>query len=68
MLTIEARNVKPGDRVYNTMAYHPSAAWERVKKVFTATPDGRKYTVIETVDGLQRWMDPRAGIAVKRAE
>ncbi len=61
--TIEAQSVRPGDRIYNSHAYHPSAAWVTVKSVDLVG----EYTRIRTVS-YDKWLHPREGIAVERRD
>lgn len=60
--TIKASEVKPGDRIYNKYAFHPSAQWVRVTAVITE----KKKVIIKT-NVFDVWKHPLEGIAVQRA-
>ena len=63
-LTIAAGDVRPGDRIHNSDAYHASAAWLEVLSVDT---DAKGYVSLHT-SVYTDVRHGRQGIAVRRAE
>ena len=53
--TIRAADVRPGDRIYNSHSYHPTAAWVRVVEATPCT------ITVKTEFGSRV---PAAGIAI----
>lgn len=60
METIAAKDVQPGDRIYNKYAYHPAAAWVEVRRIETMD-DGTVGLVTGT---YTEWRHPAEAIAV----
>lgn len=62
MLTVAARDVRPGDQIYNSGAYHPSAAWVLVKEVIVVGDSIKISTHV-----FDTWKHPREGVAIRRS-
>lgn len=58
--SVRADHVKPGHQVYNSKAFHPSAAWSTVTRV----EECRGYIVIST-HGYDTWKHPAEAVAVR---
>lgn len=61
--TIAAKDVQPGDRIYNNTGYCEGAKW--VKVVGVSGPDARGYVTLRTAV-YNEVKHVREGIAVKR--
>lgn len=61
LMTVAASAVQSGDEIYNSGAYHPSAAWNRVTSVRRV----HEHVVLVTAC-YETWKHPREGVAVRR--
>jgi hypothetical protein len=60
-MSVRASDVQPGDKLLNSHAYHPSAAWVIVRSVDTIGGYTRLRTSV-----YDEWCHPQEGVFINR--